>query len=188
MTNVSGHALSGSTQASQSLAHHHIDLASICLRRHGVGRGEPSLFAQDLVEAVDLGTITVEDLHEGSLGTGGSHGTAKLEILENTGDVAKIHEQLLDPLGGALAHGDGLSGLEVGEAQGGEVLVLEGELAQIGNRLCQLRKDELQAFLHEYELSIVRHKARGGTIVTIREISIHVSHCRKSGCDSCVSI
>ena len=39
-------------------------------------------------------------------------------------------QQLVHPQGGPLADGDQLGGLEVGEAQGGQGLVLVGELAQ----------------------------------------------------------
>lgn len=107
----------------------------------------------------------------GSLGTSRAHGAAELKIPKNTGNVTEIHEQLLYPLGSALANSNGLSGLEVGEAQSGKVLVLESKLAQVGNGLGQLGEEKLEAISHEDELSIVSDKAGGSTIVAMTRVS-----------------
>ena len=47
--------------------------------------------------------------------------------------LLQIHQQLVHPEGGPLAHRDQLGGLEVGEAQGGQGLVLLRELRQAGH-------------------------------------------------------
>lgn len=165
MANVSRNALSRGTQAGQGLGHVEVDLSRIGLRGDCVGGREAGFLAEHLVQTVDLGTVSMKNFHEGGLGASGPHGTSELEVLEGTGDVAKVHQQVLNPLGSALANGDGLSRLEVGEAEGREVLIFEGKLAEVVDDLCQLREEEFQALLHKDQLSIVGDKARGGAVV-----------------------
>lgn len=57
--------------------------------------------------------------------------TSELEILQGTGEVAEIQQQALGPLSSPLADGVGLGSLVVGVGEGGYVLVLQGELAEV---------------------------------------------------------
>lgn len=165
MTNVSSNALSRGAETSQGLGNVEVDLSCVGLGGDCIGGGEAGFLAENLVQAVDLGTVSVEDLHEGGLSASGTHGTSELQVVEGTGDVAEVHQQVLDPLGGALANGDGLSGLEVGEAQGGKVLVLEGELGEVVDDLGQLGQEEAQALLDKDQLGVVGDEAGGGSVV-----------------------
>lgn len=84
--------------------------------------------------------------------------TSELEILEGTGEVAEVQQQVLCPLSSSLADGVGLGSLVVGVGEGGHVLVLQGELAEVGDDLSEAREKQLQSLLYENELSVVSHK------------------------------
>ena len=60
--------------------------------------------------------------------------------------LLQIHQQLVHPQGGPLAHGDQLGGLKMGKAQGGQGLVFVGKLGQArASTPDQLVPDELQS-------------------------------------------
>lgn len=108
MSDVGADALGSSTKSADSVGDSEIDLAGVGLGGDGVGRREASLLAEDLVELDNLVGVALEELQEGSLGTGGALGTTELKSVTDSLDVLEVHHQLLDPLGSTLANGDEL--------------------------------------------------------------------------------
>ena len=72
-----------------------------------------------------------------------------------------IHIELIHPQSGALAHGGQLGGLAVGVGEAGHVLVLGGELRQIGNDADELFAHQFKALPHDDDIGVVAHIAAG---------------------------
>lgn len=155
MADVGGDALGGGAESAHGVGDAEVDLAGVGLGGDGVGGGEAGLLAEDLVELDDLVGVTVEQLEEGGLRAGGALSAAELKTLADGLDVLEVHYELLDPLAGALADGDELSGLVVGEAKGGGVLVLEGELLEVLDDLGQLGEDEIKSLLDKDQVGVI---------------------------------
>ena len=115
-----------------------IDLSRVRLDGNRVAGREAGLATEYFVQFVDLGSIVMEDLHEGGLGlfqvslivlntqlqVGCSYylnnwytyscstlGPSELEVTTHAFDIFKVHEQVLNPLSGSSAYGDTLSRL-----------------------------------------------------------------------------
>ena len=87
--------------------------SSICLSRYVIAAGESGLLAKDLVQFVDFRGIIVENLHEGSLSSGGSLCSSELKTSSDVLDVLEIHNEILKPLGASSAKCNCLSSLVV---------------------------------------------------------------------------
>ena len=85
----------------------------------------------------------MEDLHEGCLGAGSPLGSTGPQGTPHDLNVLEVHDQVLRPLGSPLSHGDGLGGLEMGEAQSGHILVLVGKLSEVADDLGKLGEDQV---------------------------------------------
>ena len=165
MTDINANALAGSTERAESVADINIDLTRVCLTGDDESGAEASLLGNELVKALDLGVVTVEDLEEGSLSTGGTLDTTETQVVTGTLEVTQIHEQILDPETSTLANGNQLGGLAVGETQAGEVLVLLGELGQLVDDDGQLGDQDVETVAEQDQVGVVGTVARGGTPV-----------------------
>ena len=119
-------------------------------------RGDLPIQLQNLV------LIPAEELQEAGLGAGGSLAAQQLQVGQAVLHLLQIHEQLVHPEGGPLAHGDHLGGLIVGVAQGGQSLVFVGKLAQSSQDTHQLVPDKPEGLAHDDDIGVVPHIAAGG--------------------------
>jgi hypothetical protein len=165
VTDVNTNTLAGSTERAKSIADVNIDLARVCLTRNDESGAEASLLGNELVEALDLGMVTVEDLEEGSLSTGGTLDTTETQVIAGTLEVTQIHEQILDPETSTLANGNQLGGLTVSETQAGKILVLLGELGQLVDDEGQLGDEDIETVAEKDQIGVVGTVARGSTPV-----------------------
>ena len=165
MTNVNANALAGSTERAEGVADVNIDLARVCLTGDDEGRAEASLLGDELVKALDLAVVTVEDLEEGGLSTGGTLDTTEAEVVTGTLEVAQIHQKILDPETSTLTNGDQLGGLTVGETKAGQVLVLLSELGQLVDDDSELGDEDVETVTEENQIGVIGTVARGGTPV-----------------------
>jgi len=97
------------------------------LRGDGVAGWETGFFAEQLVELVALFAVAVEDLEERGLRAGCALGAPELQGLTDELDGFEVEEEVLGPLGCALAYGDELSGLQMRVGECGLALPLQGE-------------------------------------------------------------
>ena len=128
-------------------------------RHHGV---KAHLGGDFPLQLLHLLVVPLEQLQEGGLSAGGPLGAQQLQGGDAVLHLLQVHEQLVHPQGGPLAHGDQLGGLEVGEAQGGQGLVLPGKFGQMGQHPHQLVPDQQQGLPHEDDVGVVPHIAAGG--------------------------
>ena len=135
------------------------------------------------LQLLHLLVVAVKQLQEGGLGAGGPLGAQQLQGGDAVLHLLQVQQQVVHPQGGPLAHGDQLGGLEVGEAQGGQGLVLPGELGQGVDNLHQLVADQDQPLPHEDHVGVVPHVAAGGPQVDDGHglgaqlpVGVHVGH------------
>ena len=74
---------------------------------------------KEVVELAHLVAVAVEEGHEGGLGACGALDAAALEAGDGGFEVFHVHEEVLSPEAGPLAHRNHLCGLIVGVAEGG---------------------------------------------------------------------
>jgi hypothetical protein len=156
VTNVNANALAGSTERTKSVADINIDLTRVCLAGDDESGAEAGLLSNELVQALDLGVVTVEDLQERRLSTGGTLDTTEAQVITGTLEVAQIHQQILDPETSTLANGHELGGLTVSEAQTRKVLVLLSELGQLVDDNGQLGDEDVETVTEQDQIGVVR--------------------------------
>ena len=162
---VGGELAGGLGDAGQGGNHLIVHLPGVGLAGHGGGGLKAHLSGDLLVQLTALGVVAVEELQEGGLSAGGALAAQQLQVGDAVLHVGKVQQQLVHPQGGPLAHGDKLGGLEVGEAQGGQGLVLPGEFGQLVQHPHDLVPDQAQALPHEDHVGVVPHIAAGGAQV-----------------------
>ena len=150
--------------AAEHLADAVLQLAGGRLAADGDGR-EAHLLAEALFQRLHLGAVALEQLQEAGLGARGAlhaaHGRGADEVVQ----VLQVQEQILDPEGGPLAHGGGLGGLEVGEAQGGLVLPLRGKGGQGSDDVLEAAAQQSKGLLSDEQVPVVGDEAAGGAQV-----------------------
>jgi hypothetical protein len=139
-----------------------VDLARVGLAGDGVGVGEAAELGDALVEGLDLLVVAVEEGEERALSAGGALDAAEAEVVARALEVAQVPEELLEPESGTLADSGELGGLEVGEAEGGEVAVLLGELGEAVDDNRKLGDEDVETLTQEDEVGVVSDVARGG--------------------------
>ena len=138
------------SEAAQPGDHVSVDLPCVCLPRHNEAAGEARLGRHQPVEALHLLVVAVKpegrahvynqctvhkigscsQLEEGGLGPRGPLHPPEPQPVPGRPQVLLVHDQLLEPETRPLANCCQLGRLEVGEAQGRQVLVLPGKVAQ----------------------------------------------------------
>ena len=119
VANISRDLLCRRAKASNGIGNDQVDLAGVGLGRHIVASREAELLAEQIVQLVALGRVTVEDLQERGLGASGSLGATELELIADMLDALEIKHEVLCPLSSALAHCDQLCSLQVSVGQSG---------------------------------------------------------------------
>lgn len=165
MTDVNTDTLAGGTERAKSVANIDIDLASVSLTGDDESGAEASLLSDELIQSLDLVVVTVEDLEEGGLSTGGTLDTTEAQVITGTLKVAQIHQQILDPETSTLTNGNQLSGLTVSETQSGQVLVLLSKLGQLVDDNSQLGDQNVEAVTEQDQVGVIGTVARGSTPV-----------------------
>ena len=165
VTDVNTDTLAGGTERAKSVANIDIDLASVGLTGDDESGAEASLLGDELIQSLDLVVVTVEDLEEGSLSTGGTLDTTEAQVITSALKVTQIHQQILDPKTSTLANGNQLSGLTVSETQSGQVLVLLSELGQLVDDNSQLGDQDVKTVTEQNQVSVIGTVARGSTPV-----------------------
>jgi hypothetical protein len=157
--------LAGGTEGAKGVADIDIDLTGVGLTGDNEGRAEASLLGNELIELLNLGVISLEDLKERGLSTGGTLDTTEAQVITSTLKVAQIHQQILDPQASTLADSDKLGGLAVGETQAGKVLVLLGELGKLVDDNGQLRDEDIETVTEQDQVGVIGTVAGGSTPV-----------------------
>ena len=171
-TDVGGHLVHRGAERREGGEDIGVNLTRVGLATDGVGVREAKELSDALVESLDLGVVAVEEGKERGLGTGGALDTAEAEVVARTLEVAEVPEELLDPEGGTLADSGELGGLEVGEAESGEVAILLGEGGQARDDDRELGDENVETVTEEDEVGVVGDEARGGTkagLLVLRE-------------------
>ena len=162
---VGGELAEGLRDAGEERKHARVDLAGIGLARNPQAAREARLLGDGLVQGLDLGVIAIEQLQEAGLGAGGALNAQEGQALVDGLELFQIEEQILDPQGGALAYRGELGGLEMGEPQGGHVLVCAREAGERGDHAQQAAADQVHAGAGLDEIGVVGDIGRSGAQV-----------------------
>jgi len=165
VTNVDTNALAGGTERAQSVANIHIDLARVRLTGDDECRAEASLLGHKLIQLLNLAVITLEDLQERGLGSGGTFDTTEAQVIAGTLEVAQVHQQVLNPQASTLANGDQLGRLAVSETQARQILVFLGKLRQLVDDNGQLGDEDVETITEQDQVGVVSAVARSSTPV-----------------------
>lgn len=165
MTNVDTNALASGAERSQGVGDVHINLAGVGLTGDDERRAESGLLSDELIQLLNLLVVTVEDLEERSLSTGGTLDTTETQVVAGPLKVSQIHQQVLKPQACSLSDGDELGGLSVGETKAGQILVLVGERGKLINHDGELGDQDIESVAEEDQIGIVGAVARSGTPV-----------------------
>lgn len=163
-----------STKAGQWAENVGVNLTRVSLTGNGVSVGEAKELGDASIKRLNLVVVAVEEGKERSLGTGSALYTTEAKVVASTLEVAEIPEELLEPEGGTLAHSGQLSGLEVGEAEGGEVSVLLSKGSKARDDDGKLGEEEVKTVTEEDEVGVVGNEARGSseTAISITSMSM----------------
>ena len=145
--------------------HRIVHLAGIGLTRNGHHGVEAHLGGDLPLQRPAFLMVSLEQLQEGCLSAGGALAAQQLQRGDAVLHLLQIHQQLVHPEGGPLPHRHQLSGLEVGEAQGRQGLVLLRELRQAGQHLYQLVAHQQKGLPHKDHVGVVPHIAARGSQV-----------------------
>ena len=165
MTNINTNTLASRAKGAESIADINIDLTGVGLTGDDECRAETSLLSNELIKLLHLSVITLEDLEERSLSTGGTLDTTETQVITGALKVAQIHQQILNPQTSTLTNSDELSGLTVGETQTRQVLVLLGELRKLVNDDSQLGNQNIETITKQNQIRVIGTVARGSTPV-----------------------
>ncbi len=127
--------------------------------------------------------VAVEQRHETRLRPRRAFDAAGLQLFQAVFRLVQVERQVVGPQAGAFAHGGGLSGLQVREAQARQVAVFDGKVRQRADHARQPAADQLQRLAEQHQIRIVRHVTAGGAQVDDRSgqranvaIRVHVRH------------
>ena len=134
----------------------------------GVRGIEAELLGHQLIEFPYLVVVAVEEGEERGLGAGGALDATATQARAEVLDVLHIHEQILRPQAGALAHGDQLRRLEMGKTERGQIAVLDGEGLEARQHGHRLGEHEFKRLADQDEIRIVTHVAARGAEVDDR--------------------
>lgn len=183
MADVNADALAGGSKRAQGVANVNVNLSRVGLTGDDECGIEASLLGDKLVQLFNLGVVSVEDLEERSLSTGGTLDTTEAQVITGPLQVPQIHEQVLDPETGSLSDSDKLSGLAVSETKARQVLILLSERGQLVDDNSKLGNEDIETVTEEDQIRIVRAVARSGTPVNDASgggrdltVSMDVSH------------
>ncbi len=129
------------------------------------GKERREFFDDELIEAVDLLGVVVEECEEGGLGSGGAFQAAKAQAVEASFDFFEGKDKVVGPEGGAFADGGGLGGLEVGEAEGWQIAVFGGEGCESIDDARELLSDETERLADLDEVGVADDVLGGGSEV-----------------------
>ena len=167
----------------QAVAHNGVQLAGIGLAADREAGLEAHLLCDLTIQRLALLVVAVKQLQETGLGAGGALRAQQHQGVQHMAHLFIIHDQIHQPQSSTLAHGGGLSRLEVGKAQAGHILILVGKLGHAGNGIHQLFLDQQQGLPHGDHICIIAHIARGGTQVdnglsrgALHPIGIYMAH------------
>ena len=93
------------------------------------------------------------------MGAGCALGAAEEELFLDVLNGFEVHQEILGPLGGSLANGDELGGLQVGVRKGGLVLPLQGKLGEVIDDLGKLGEKQVHGITHQDELCVISNIA-----------------------------
>ncbi|MPM56874.1 hypothetical protein SDC9_103690 [bioreactor metagenome] len=109
--------------------------------------------------------VAFKKLQKAGLGARGAFGAQQLQTRNPVFHLVQVHQQLVHPEGGPLAHRHQLGRLEMRKAQGGQGLILICKGGQRRQRAHQLVTQKLQPLPHQNDVGIVPHIAAGGAQV-----------------------
>ena len=169
--------------AGEEIQHLAVQFAGVGLAGDGEALVISHLLGDFFVQLAALLVVPFKQFQEAGLGAGGAFAAQEFCLGELVLHILQIHQQVLDPQGGPFAHGGGLSRLEVGESQGGQVLIGLGKVGQHPDDTHNLVANELEGFGHDDDVRIVPHVAGGGAPVddarslgALLAIGVHMAH------------
>ena len=139
-----------------------VDLPRIGLPADGVGGVETDLAADQLLQLPHLGVVAVEKLQEARLRAGRALVAQGLEAGDAMLDFGQVHREIVGPETRPFADGRRLGGLEMGEAEAGQIAVLGGEGGQRVDHGRHPAGDHLQALAEQQQVGVVGHVAACG--------------------------
>jgi len=116
--------------------------------------------------------VAIEQGQERALRSGRTLHTSESQVRPRSLQVTQVPQQLLDPERGSLANSRQLGGLEVGEAEGGQVAVLLGEGGQAGDDDGELGEEDVETLSEEDEVGVA---AVSGCYIQMRKASYSVT-------------
>ena len=159
---IVGEAVAALGDGGQHVENAAVELAGIGLAGHREDALKAELGGDHPVHLVDLALVSLKQVQEAGLGAGGAPAAQETHGIQHKIQLLQVQHQVLEPKGGTLAHGDQLGGLVMGVAQGGQVLVLPGEVRQVLHGVQQLAAEVTQAVPVEDQVGIVGDIAGGG--------------------------
>ena len=131
------------------------DLARVGLAGDGEGFGKAESLGDHAVELVAFAVIAVEEGEERGLGAGGALDAAELESGDAVLELVEVDGEVLGPERRPLADGGELGGLEVGVAEGGQVLPLQGEGAEGIDHIREPPAQQRHRVAHDDQVGVV---------------------------------
>ena len=122
--------------------------------------GEARLLGDEPVEALGLVGVAVEERHERGLCSGCSLAAEEAQLVGPAHQLAVIEGEVLKPEARALAHRGGLRGLEMREAEAGEVAVRARESGEPADDAHGALREEPERLTDDEKVGVVSDEGR----------------------------
>ncbi len=136
-----------------------IRLARVGLPADGIHRVKAELFGDERFKAAHLVRVAVKKLQKACRSAGRAAAAQQLQARERKIKMVKIHDKILHPQRGALAHGGGLRRLKMGIGKGWLRLVLLGKVSERGNGAQKQAADAQKRVALQNNVGIIPDKA-----------------------------
>ena len=110
-----------------------IHLSGVGLATDGVGAGKPGLLHHLFLQSLYLLPVAPKEFQEAGAGAGGATAAQKFQVAQAKVQLLEIQHQILHPQCGPLAHGCGLSRLEVSIGKSGQVFIFLSKVSDGSN-------------------------------------------------------
>ena len=158
-----------------------VHLAGIGLSGYRIAVLEAHFFRDHRVDLIDRLLISVKQLQEACLCTGGSLASQQFQRALYVLQIFQIHQELLHPQRCALAHGRRLCRLEMGKRQRRLIFIFICKLCQFSDHIDQFFLHQLQRLVHHDDVRVVSHIAAGSSQMddslcfrTLNTVSVNV--------------
>ena len=181
--NVVGHFVCGSSDACKNIHHSCIYFSGVGLTGYRIAFLEAHLSCNHRINLINGSMISVEQLQERGLCSGGTFGPKEFQTTLYIFQVLQIHHEFLHPESCSLPYCGRLCRLEMCKSECRLGLLLISEFGQSSNHIHQFLFHQFQSFCHNDNVCVITNVAGcsakvndAGSFRALLAKSVHMTH------------